>query len=200
MPAGDIGKLEPLSGQIAHLQHDGAAGGAAVDLDIAVALVRSIRLNGSPRSTSPSMASSSSCAEAASSHAAKLRSSRVSLRHAEGGRQGGDQKLRLARFGHGQQRLRLRRKQRVEHALASAIALSLAFGGGLGLARAFRGAETGDRGPHREGDDAETDAERQQRAGIERGRIARGHGGVEREAERREWRSARTRNSTLWPP
>ena len=37
MPGGDIGKFEPLPGQIAHLEHDGAAGGAAVDLDIAVA-------------------------------------------------------------------------------------------------------------------------------------------------------------------
>ena len=32
------GKLEPLAGEVAHLQHDHAAGGAAVDLDMPLAL------------------------------------------------------------------------------------------------------------------------------------------------------------------
>ena len=37
MLGGDIGEIQPLPGEVAHLEHDGPPGGAAVDLDIAVA-------------------------------------------------------------------------------------------------------------------------------------------------------------------
>ena len=87
--------------------------------------------------------------------------------HAERRRQVRDQQLRLARFRHGQQRLRLGRKHRVERAFAQAVALGLVGAAGLGLARALRSAQAGDGRADGKGDDAEIDAEREQRARVE---------------------------------
>lgn len=198
VPGGEIGKLEPLPSKVAHLEHDGAPGGAAVGLDISVAAREQHQVEGlaplGQRIDRIVERLGRSCVEPCG----ETEELAGIARHAERGWQGRDQKLRLAGLRHGQERLRLCREQRVERALAEAVALSLDLGFGLGLARPFRGAEAGNRGPHGKGDDAEIDAERQQRAGIERG-AARRHGRAE--WKQREWNGqGDDAEQHLWPP
>jgi hypothetical protein len=100
---------------------------------------------------------------------------------------------------HREKRLRLRRQQRVEHALACAIALGLAERCRLGFSRPLRGAKTGDCRSHGKGDDAEIDAEREQGAGIERRRLARGKRGFQRNQREGE-REGKDARQHRWPP
>jgi hypothetical protein len=93
-------------------------------------------------------------------------------------------------FRHRKQRLRLRRNERVEQAFARPITFSLAFGCGLRFFRPLRGAQTGDCRPHGEGDDAEIDAERKKRVGIDRGPAVRGQSCFERKKETRKGEDA----------
>ena len=46
MLGGEVGKLEPLADKVAYLEHDGPAGGAAIDLDIAVPQGREHQVEG----------------------------------------------------------------------------------------------------------------------------------------------------------
>ena len=194
-----FGKVEPFAGELAHLQHDGAAGGAAIGLDETVA-----------RGPEHEIELLAPLDQRIDGVIERLGRGRIepggeieklggAVRNPERGGQGGDQKFRLARLRHGKKRLGLGRKHRFEHALARAVALGLALGAGLGFPRAFRGAETGDRRADGKGDDAEIDAEREQGACIERRRIARGKRGFERNQAGRN-REGSGADERPWPP
>ena len=73
------------------------------------------------------------------------------------------------------------------------------MGGGLGLARALGGAQADDRGPHRKSDDAESDAEQQQGAGVERRGIGRRQRGAKRQQTERNG-AGDDAEQHFWPP
>ena len=157
---GSIGKIQPLAGEIADLDDDGAPGGAAVHLDITVALCAQHQVEG----LAPLGQGIDGVIEVLGRRRiepAREVQQRVRVaRHPERRRQARHEKLGLTGLRHHHQRLRLGREQRLERALAHAVALGLDLSGGFGLACALSCAETGDRRADGEGDDAEIDAER----------------------------------------
>ena len=171
---GGVGKIEALAGKVAHLDDDGAPGGAAVHLDIAVALRAQHQVEGLAALGQRIDGVIEVLRRGRVEPAGEIQQRGRVARHPERRRQARHQQFGLARFRHDHQRLRLGREQRLERALAHAVALGLDLGGGFGLARTLGGAQASDRRADGKSDNAENDAERQQGTRIKCRGFARG--------------------------
>src|SRR5262249_40021322 len=156
-------KLETPPIEIANLEHDVVPGDAAVDLDEAVAQGREHEVEGLTLVDKRAQGKIERRGRRDIEPTLEIEERVRLARHAEAGGQVSDQKLWLSALAHDQKRLRLGCQHRFERALALTVAIGLCRGARSGFTRPFGRTETGDRGADGKGDDAEIDAEREQR-------------------------------------
>ena len=196
---GGVGKIEPLAGEVAHLDDDGAPGGAAVHLDITVALRAQHQVEGLAPLGQRIDGAIEVLGRGRVEPAREIQQRGRVARHPERRRQARHEQFGLAGLRHHHQRLRLGREQRLERALAHAVALGLDLGDGFGLARTLGRAQAGDRRADGKGDDAENDAERQQGARIKCRRFACGKSRAQGQRAERNG-TDQDAEQHLWPP
>ena len=158
------GKLEALSGDIANLERDGGAGRPSVDLDMLVPPRPERQVEGLAPVEQILHGLVELGRRGLVEPLAEAQQPLWLARHAELKRQIRDIDARSVLLGPGQQHLRLGGEDRLERALARAVAVSLERGRVPRPARGLRRAQADDGGADGKGDDAEIDAEREQQA------------------------------------
>ena len=119
-------------------------------------------------------------------------------RHAEADGEVGDQELRLTALANDEERLRLGREDGLERALAQAIAIGFRRRCRSCRAGSFRGAQARDGRTDGKRDDAEIDAEGEERARVERSIVGGGKRAGDGEQKRGDQDGDAKQH--LWPP